>query len=116
MFTQTDMILLRVFLTDSDRIHTRPVYEILLNELNRAGARGATVLHGVAGFGQARIIHSAGILSASDSLPLVIEVCEEEARLDALLPILKKTLEEAGTGALITQEKVSAIHFRSAQV
>lgn len=115
MFTHADMILLRVFLTDSDRIHTRPVYEILLHELNRAGARGATVLHGVAGFGQGRIIHSAGILSASDSLPLVIEICEDEERLDGLLSILKKTLDEAGTGALITQEKVRAIHFRSTQ-
>lgn len=107
------MTLLRIFLTDSDRLHTRPVYEILLGELNRAGARGATVLHGVAGFGQARVIHSAGVLSASDSLPLVIEICETEEKLVELLPLIQKILDEAATGALITHEKVRAVQFRA---
>jgi PII-like signaling protein len=54
---QGEMILTRIFIGDSDRIEGRAVHHVLLERLRKEGFAGATVLHGVAGFGAQSVIH-----------------------------------------------------------
>ena len=44
--------LMRIFIGESDKYHGKPLYEALLEKLRAKGLAGATVLRGVAGFGQ----------------------------------------------------------------
>ena len=55
-------VLLRVFIGEGDRHHKLPLYEAVVLEARKRGLAGATVLHGVMGFGKSSRIHAAGIL------------------------------------------------------
>jgi uncharacterized protein len=102
--------LVRIFLGDSDKWHHQPLHRALLERLRREGFAGATVTHGVAGFGAASVIHTASIVDLSSDLPVVIEVIEDQAHVDALMPILDEMLTG---GALVTIEKVRVVKYAS---
>jgi uncharacterized protein len=73
---------------------------------------GATVSKGVMGFGGSSRIHTAKILRLSEDLPLVIEIADEEKKIDLFLPILSDIFEEANSGGLITVETVTVIKYK----
>lgn len=77
----------------------------ILERLRTEGFPGATVVHGIAGFGASSVIHTASLVELSMDLPVLIEVVDDEAHVDRLLPILDETVTG---GALVTMERVSA--------
>ena len=106
--------LMRVFIGESDRCEQgshkgRPLYEALLLFLRERGFAGATVVRAVAGFGASAHLHTDRVLRLSTDLPVIIEVVEEEARVQEVLP----ELDEMIGGGLITLEKVRVILYRS---
>lgn len=102
-----EQVLMRVFIGESDQWERRPLYAVLVELFRSRGLAGATVLRGVAGFGPDSIIHEAGILRLSADLPIVIEVVDDEARLQAVLPEVDRMMG----GGLITMEKVRVIRY-----
>jgi hypothetical protein len=102
-----EQVLMRVFIGESDQWERKPLATALLELFRAKGLAGATVLKGVAGFGPDSIIHTAGILRLSSDLPLVIEVVDEEARLDSVLPEVDRMMR----GGLITMEKVRVVRY-----
>ena len=102
---------MRVFIGESDQWERKPLATALLELFRAKGLAGATVLKGVAGFGPDSIIHTAGILRLSSDLPLVIEVVDEEARLDSVLPEVDRMMR----GGLITMEKVRVVRYERSE-
>ncbi len=47
------------------------------------------------GFGQSSRLHTAKILRLSEDLPILIEIIDEEAKINSFLTILDKIFEEA---------------------
>ena len=80
----------------------------ILERLRADGFAGATVVHGVAGFGANSVIHTASLVELSADLPVVIEVVEDEAHVDRLLPILDQMITG---GALVTVERVRVVKY-----
>lgn len=113
MQIKKELILLRIFLKDKYRIKGKPVYNVLLEEFLKNNVSGATVFHGIAGYGDSKVIHSAGILDVSDSLPIVIEICDNEANIQKVLEITKEVFEKAKVGGFITYEKANVIIFKN---
>jgi|HubBroStandDraft_6_1064221.scaffolds.fasta_scaffold341663_3 PII-like signaling protein len=103
-----EQLLVRIFVGDDDKWHHRPLGRALLERLRREGFAGATVIHGVAGFGAASVIHTASIVDLSADLPVLIEVVDDEAHIEKLLPILDEMLTG---GALVTVEKVRVLKY-----
>ncbi len=103
----SEAALLRIFIGESDRWQNQPLYEAIVQKARAAELAGATVLRGPMGFGASSRIHTAKILRLSLDLPLVIEIVDSRAKIDAFLPALK---EMAG-GGLITLEKVEVVHY-----
>lgn len=103
----TDATLLRIFLGESDRWEHRPLYEAIVLKAREAHLAGATVLRGPMGFGQSSRLHTAKILRLSTDLPIVIEIVDTEAKINAFLPALKTMIG----GGLVTLEKVKVIHY-----
>ena len=110
MHLPTESILLRIFIGESDRHDGRPLYEALVLKAREAGLAGATVLRSPMGFGAASRLHTTKILRLSDDLPIIIEIVDEEPKINAFLP----TLDAMMGGGLVTLEKVRVIHYRSA--
>ena len=100
--------LVRIFLGESDSWHHQPLARALLDRLRSEGFAGATVVHGVAGFGASSVIHTAGLLELSTDLPVVIEVVDDQAHVDRLLPILDEMITG---GALVTVENVRVVKY-----
>lgn len=98
----------RIYIGESDQWHGRPLYSAIVREAKAAGLAGATVLRGVEGFGAASTIHTARILRLSEDLPVIIELVDTPARLDAFLPTL---LQMVGSG-LVTVDSVEVLHYR----
>jgi hypothetical protein len=103
-----EQFLVRIFLGESDRWRYTPLWRAMLERLRAEGFAGATVVHGVAGFGASSIIHTASLVELSADLPVVIEVVDDQAHVDRLLPILDEMITG---GALVTLERVRVLRY-----
>jgi hypothetical protein len=100
--------LVRIFIGESDKWHHQPLETALLERLRKAGLAGATVFHGMAGFGAHSVMHTAQILRLSEDLPIVIEVVDSEELVQkVLIPLLDEMVPEG----LVTVEKVRVIRY-----
>ena len=104
----TDAVLLRIFLGESDRWESKPLYEAIVLKARELHLAGATVLRGPMGFGKASRLHTSKILRLSLDLPLVIEVVDSEEKINAFLPVLDPMM----SGGLVTLENVKVLHYR----
>ena len=102
-------LLARIYVGESDTWHGRPLYEAIVHLLRDRGLAGATVIHGIEGFGAKQHLHTTRILSLSTDLPVLIEVVDQEDRLRAVLPELEAMVSDG----LITLERVEVIAYRA---
>jgi hypothetical protein len=95
-------MLLRIFIGESDEYDGRPLYEAIVLKARETGLAGATVLRGPMGFGRSSRLHTTKILRLSEDLPLLIEIVDSEAKIEAFVKDLNGMM---GSG-LVTTEKV----------
>jgi PII-like signaling protein len=102
-----EQVMVRVFIGESDRWHHQSLETALLERLRAERFAGATVFHGVAGFGAHSVLHTSRILRLSEDLPIVIEIVDSEDHIERLIPIL----DEMVTEGLVTLEKVRVLKY-----
>ena len=102
-----DGVLLRIFVGEADRHQGAPLYQAIVLKARELHLAGATVLRGPMGFGHSSRLHTSKILRLSEDLPLVIEMVDEEAKINAFLPVLDGMM---GSG-LVTLEKVKVRRY-----
>ena len=102
-----EQVLVRIYIGESDKWGHQPLHLALVERLRREGFAGATVFHGVSGFGAHSVLHTASILRLSEDLPVVIEVVDTAEHVERLTPIL----DEMVTGGLVTMEKVQVLKY-----
>lgn len=103
--------LLRIFIGESDKVRHKPLYEAIVNEARAGGLAGATVWKGVLAFGPTAHIRSAKVLDLSSDLPVIIEIVDEESKIDTFLKRLDELFEQADSGGLVTIEKVEIVRY-----
>jgi PII-like signaling protein len=109
MVEETDALLLRIFVGELDSYAGQPLYQWLIEEAKRQGLAGATALRGLEGFGVHHRLHTAKLLELSVDLPIVVEIIDTEARIDAFMPVVDQAIGEG----LATLERVRARFYRS---
>ena len=102
-----DGTLLRIFLGESDRQGSRPLFEAIVLKARELHLAGATVLRGVMGYGRNSRLHTAKILRLSEDLPMVVEIVDSEEKIQELLPWLDSVL----TDGLVTLERVRVVRY-----
>jgi uncharacterized protein len=102
-----EQVLARIFIGEGDKWHHQPLATALLERLRRDGFAGATVFHGVAGFGARSVIHTSSILRLSEDLPVILEVVDTEAQMRKLAVILDEMVPEG----LATMERVRVLKY-----
>lgn len=102
-----EQILIRIFLGESDRWQHTALHHALVERLRRDGFAGATVTHGIAGFGAHSVLHTAHLVDLATDLPVVIEVVEDPEHADRLAGILDEMLE----GGMVTMEPVRVLRY-----
>ncbi len=108
MKQESQGILVRIFIGESDRHNGLALYEAIVQEARRRNMAGATVLRGIMGFGASSRLHTAKILRLSEDLPVVVEIVDTEERIEEFMPFLDEVVREG----LITMEKVQVIRYR----
>ena len=108
MKKESDAILLRIFIGESALHEGKHLYKYLVEFFKKEGLAGATVLRGIAGFGKSSHVHTTSILRLSSDLPIVVEVVDTQAKIDAIKP----RLDEIVTEGLITEERVKIILYQ----
>jgi len=106
--------LMRIFLGEADHCQSgphkgKPLYEALLLLLRQEGCAGATAVRAIAGFGASARLHTSKVLRLSSDLPIILEVVDEEPKLQAILP----KIEGMMGGGLVTMEPVKVIVYRA---
>ncbi len=103
-----DALLLRIFIGENDHFEHKPLYEAIVLKARASGLAGATVLRSPMGFGATSRLHTAKILQLSMDLPMVVEIVDTEAKINAFLPVLEGMM----SGGLVTLEPVKVLHYR----
>jgi uncharacterized protein len=103
--------LLRIFIGESDKRRHTPLYEVIVREARSQGLAGATVWRGSLGFGPTSRIRSAKVLDLSADMPIVVEIVDDEKKIDDFLGTLHDLFEEAECGGLVTRERVQIIRY-----
>ena len=103
--------LVRIFVGESDILHHSPVYETIVLEARKQHLAGATVFKGIMGFGKASRLHTSKILRLSEDMPMIIEIVDEEEKIEKFLPFIHDIFEEANCGGLVTIEKAQIIKY-----
>jgi len=96
---------LTIYMDESDKIHGKPVYEVLLDIFFKRKIAGASVFRGIEGYGGDRVFHTAKILELSTSLPVKIEVVDSGEKIDEILleitPLVHKGLIEVSDTVVV---------------
>jgi PII-like signaling protein len=100
-------LLLRIFLGQDERHEHQPLYEAIVMKAREHHLAGATVLRGPMGFGHSSRIHTTKVLRLSQDLPVVVEIVDSEAKINAFLPVLDAMI---GSG-LVTLEKIQVLRY-----
>lgn len=96
-----------VYIGEDDRHHHRPLSTEIVARAREAGMAGATVTHGVEGFGRRSVVHTARIVSLSSDLPVIVELIDTEEKVRAFLGQLDELVE----GGLVTVEPVEVHRY-----
>jgi PII-like signaling protein len=102
--------LLRIFVGESDKVGHTPLHEAIVKEARERHLAGATAWRGILGFGPTARMRTTKLLDLSSDLPMVIEIVDEEKKVDDF-PTLHDLFEKADSGGLITIEKVEVIRY-----
>jgi len=83
----------------------KPLYTEIVHRAHQAGLAGASVFHGIEGYGASQHVHENRILSWSGDLPVAIVIVDAPDRIDAFLPVVQALV----TDGLVTVEDLRAI-------
>lgn len=106
MMNFTESELLRIFIGEQEKLHHRPLYELLVSEALERGMAGATVFRGLLSFGLRHKVHTAKIFELAGDLPMVVELVDTTEKIEGFLPFVESLLRDAGAQALVTREAV----------
>lgn len=101
--------MLRIFIGESDRRGSQPLYTAIVEAARKNGLSGATVFKGIEGFGGHSVVHAARVFDLSTDLPILIEIVDTEEKIRAFIPLLDDMVHEG----LVTLESVEVIHYKS---
>lgn len=91
----------RVFIGEDERYRGRPLFEAILLAARERGIAGATVFKGFMGYAPHADIAAAGILRLAENLPIVVDIVDDEERVENFLPFLRRAVK---TGIVISSD------------
>jgi hypothetical protein len=111
MKIETEQVLCRFQLSNLLRHGMAPLYEWIVEMAHREGLQGATVLKGIFGLRADGSLLEHHTWSVSHELPVIVEVVDEPARIEALLAQVEPVFREG----VITLERAHVLLYRAGQ-
>jgi uncharacterized protein len=99
--------ILKFYLSTTDKINGKLLYEHIVQEAKKQGVSGVTVYRGIMGYGLSSTIYSSKFWELTEKLPVMIEMIDETETLEAFYQHLEPALLEMPKGCLITLDPVT---------
>ena len=112
METKGKTKVLRIYISNTDKLKHTPLYQVVVYAARRYGMAGATVIKGVMGFGSAAIIISSHLWDLTEKLPMVVEIVDDEANIERFVKIILPWFERISYGVLITTNEVDVLLYK----
>jgi PII-like signaling protein len=106
---ESEQVLCRFQLSNFIRHGMSPLYEWIVETAHRGGLQGATVLKGFYGLRPDGSVLEEHTWSISQELPMIVEVVDEPARIEALLAQVEPVFREG----VITLERAHVVLYRA---
>ena len=113
MENNTVACVLKFFIGSTDQINQEPLYEYIVFQAKKKGIAGATVTKAIMGFGASSVIHSYKFWEVSDKVPLVVELVDEEDKINSFYETIRPQLETMKYGCLVTLEKTNVLLYKT---
>jgi len=113
MDTQSVTQVLKVYLSSTDKFENEPLFETIVFLAKRNQMAGATVIKGVMGFGASSAVTSTRFWTVSEKLPMIIEIIDEEEKIEDFFKILKPYLDKVKKGIMVSVEYAKVIMYKS---
>ncbi len=113
MQTHDNVKILRVYTSSTDKLKHTPLYEMLVFAARRNGLAGATVHKGVMGYGSSSVVHTAKFWETNDKLPVIVEIIDESAKIEAFFEVIKPYLDKIRYGCLVTIEDAHVLFYKT---
>lgn len=108
MKTAAEQVLCRFHLSNTVRHGTAPLYEWIVRTARHDGLQGATVLKGFFGLRADGSLLEERAWTISQQLPVIVEVVDEQSRIEALLAKVEPSFREG----VITLERAHVLVYR----
>lgn len=109
MNVDSEQVLCRFQLSNFIRHRTSPLYQWIVETAHRQGLQGATVLKGFFGLRPDGSLLEEQTWSISQELPVIVELVDEPARIEALLAKVEPSFREG----VITLERAHVLRHRA---
>lgn len=100
---------LRIYVSNTDIVKHSSVYETLAFEAQKYGLAGTTIFKGMMGFGASSKLHSNKFWETMDKFPVVVEIIDEDEKIDAFLEKILPWLNMLPKGCLVTCQDTTVV-------
>ena len=83
--------LLRIHISEGDRVQGKPLYEAIVAKCRELKIAGATVLRGLEGYGESAELHRSHL--ARHDQPIVVSIVDTAENLDRLVPMVEDLMD-----------------------
>lgn len=86
--------ILKIYTSDDAVYKGHNLYHAIVNKMAEMGMAGVTVTRGIEGFGHEKRLRSTRILDLSLKLPIIIEIIDTPAKIEAAAPVVSDMVDE----------------------
>jgi PII-like signaling protein len=104
--------LLKIYISETDKLGSSPLYEEIVAEARNQGLAGATVHRGILSFGASHSIHTMKIFALSSQLPVVVEIVDEKNAIKKFATKVNEMIGHSKKGALVTIQPVEVLEYK----
>ncbi|NLI36066.1 MAG: DUF190 domain-containing protein [Bacteroidales bacterium] len=101
--------ILKFYLSNTDVIKHDSLYETIANSAKHYGLAGATVYKGIMGYGQSSRLHSNKFWELNEKVPVIVEIIDEEDKLQNFLNNILPWIEKLPKGCLVTMQDIDIV-------
>ena len=103
---------LRVYLSNTDKVDHASAYETIAYKARQSGLAGATVYKGLMGYGTSSELTPVKFWEFTEKVPVVVEMIDEESKIDAFVEQMAPWFESLPKGCLVTCQDVEVLFLK----
>lgn len=104
-----NMKMLKIYVSNTDKLMGKSVFEGLAYQAKSFGLAGVTVYKGIMGYGKSSEMHSEKFWEISDKIPVVLEFVDSEQKITAFVALITPLIEKLPKGCLMFTQDVNLL-------